>query len=60
MGDLADDMIDGAACSICGMYFRDPEDKGKCFTHGYPVACKSCYHASMQKDGIQKALVRSF
>jgi hypothetical protein len=23
MGEIADDMIDGSSCSLCGQYFRD-------------------------------------
>ena len=35
MGELADDIIDGACCALCGIYFEEE--------HGYPVACKCCH-----------------
>ena len=35
MGRIADDMIEGACCSECGIYFTEE--------HGYPVLCESCY-----------------
>ena len=35
MGEIADDIIDGACCAICGVYFEEE--------HGYPVACSECY-----------------
>ena len=35
MGEIANDIIDGACCAICGIYFKEE--------HGYPVACESCY-----------------
>ena len=62
MGEIADDMISGACCALCGQYFvksnvvdtdefeiiSDPE----IYEHGYPVACKECW----DKDcGYEKA-----
>lgn len=35
MGEIADDMIDGACCSLCNVYFIEE--------HGYPVVCSSCF-----------------
>lgn len=35
MGEMADDIIDGASCELCGVYFKDD--------HGYPVVCKHCW-----------------
>lgn len=46
MGEIADDMIDGYACSWCGIYF-DGE-------HGYPVVCSSCYGDWLEDDGGNK------
>ncbi|KKK83057.1 hypothetical protein LCGC14_2797180 [marine sediment metagenome] len=34
MGEIADDIIDGLCCAICGVYFEEE--------HGYPVACSEC------------------
>lgn len=57
MGQIADDMIDGVACALCGCYFVTPEsnidtDEVELFEHGYPVACKSCWE---EDCGYQKA-----
>lgn len=35
MAEAAEDILTGAACSICGTYFEH--------AHGHPVACKSCF-----------------
>ena len=35
MGEIADDIIDWACCSICGIYFEEE--------HGFPVACGGCW-----------------
>lgn len=35
MGQMAEDLIDGLACSTCGIYFEGE--------HGYPVQCAGCY-----------------
>jgi len=43
MGEIADDMINGRCCSLCGQYFEDPKDPDIMFEHGYPVACDGCF-----------------
>lgn len=35
MGEIADDIIDGACCALCGTYFLQE--------YGYPVACSICW-----------------
>lgn len=35
MSEIAEDMINGACCSLCGCYFEAE--------HGYPVVCIPCY-----------------
>ena len=45
MGEIAEDMIDGACCSECGVYFE--------LEHGYPVLCEECWKPGSK---IQKAL----
>jgi len=35
MGEIADAMIDGECCELCGQYFAED--------HGYPVVCKGCW-----------------
>ena len=36
MEDISDDIINGACCALCGIYFKEE--------HGYPVACADCWH----------------
>lgn len=45
MGEIANDMIDGACCAFCGVYFEEE--------HGYPVACNDCWD---KECGYQKAI----
>lgn len=40
---IAEDMVDGSCCSLCGQYFEDKNDGGVLFTHGYPVYCWDCW-----------------
>jgi len=42
MGEIADDVISGAACSWCGVYFTEE--------HGYPVICKGCWRGSEPEE----------
>ncbi len=35
MGEIANGIIDGLACSWCGIYFEKE--------HGFPVICRSCF-----------------
>ena len=50
MGDVADDMIEGWACSHCGIYFEKE--------HGYPVLCHDCYDSETEEEraGTQRAI----
>jgi len=53
MGEIAEDILDGTCCAICGMYFIDEQNQEKMgtdkqneailYSHGYPVACWDCY-----------------
>ena len=44
MGQVAEDMLDGTACSYCGQFFIDDEkDEPMLYTHGFPVVCWECY-----------------
>ena len=59
MGEIANDIIDGACCSDCGVYFSEE--------HGYPVLCIECWidvpkakikkvnGVVITKEGLQKA-----
>lgn len=44
MGEIADDVISGACCSLCFQYFVRE--------HGYPVACRECWEEGY---GYEKA-----
>lgn len=53
MGAIAEDILDGTCCALCGQYFMtdknrsllgtDNQSKAVLFTHGYPVVCAECY-----------------
>lgn len=60
MGQIADDLIEGKACQLCGQYFFDPV-KDKIYEHGYPVVCHDCWAdlTKPQKKGYQKAEVQT-
>jgi hypothetical protein len=49
MGEVADDMVNGACCSQCGTYFVDE--------HGFPVLCVGCWRnaSPSEKKTHQKA-----
>ena len=42
MGELADDILEGRSCSICGQHFTG--------IHGYPVVCKDCWKELDEED----------
>lgn len=56
MGEIADDMINGACCALCGQYFENPDEPGTVYEHGYPVACKQCWEPGC---GYEKAVVET-
>lgn len=53
MGEIAEDMIDGSCCALCGVYFMElnepplvidgTELHESIFTHGHSVACVECW-----------------
>ena len=49
MGEIADDMIEGASCQWCGQYFTEE--------HGYPVVCSECWATASKEErkNVQKA-----
>jgi len=61
MGEIADDMIDGTSCSLCGYYFIDPKDDNKTYTHGYPVVCHECWSdlTKNEKKQYQRAIAKT-
>lgn len=48
MGEIADDIIDGICCALCGCYFT--EDDETLYEHGYPVVCKDCWKPNCGYD----------
>ena len=47
MGEIADDIISGECCALCGCYFVGPDLDSEghqiAYEHGYPVACEDCF-----------------
>lgn len=67
MGEMAEDIIDGSCCALCGCYFigeskeeykneSNPEGNS-ILSHGYPVACKDCWE---EDCGYQKTDAETF
>lgn len=42
MGEIAEDILEGACCQDCGIYFVE--------AHGYPVLCKECWKSYSPKE----------
>jgi hypothetical protein len=67
MGEIAEDMIDGTCCSLCGCYFRHPKKDPKTgesigiYTHGYPVVCLDCWDdlTNYDRQFVRKAEVET-
>lgn len=62
MGEIANDMINGVCCSLCGQYFKDPNEKNTAYEHGYPVVCGECWEDLdyLDQETHQKAEVITF
>lgn len=52
MGEIADDMMEGGQCDLCGCIFKHPdadkhagttEDPQPSFEHGHPATCWDCW-----------------
>jgi len=56
MGQIAEDMIDGTCCSLCGCYFikKNKKQELELFTHGYPVACNDCHDDNCSQEKQSK------
>lgn len=61
MGENAEDMVEGTTCSMCGMFFQDPNKPDHCYTHGFPVVCWDCWKDLSKGEGRShvKALVKT-
>lgn len=53
MGELADDMVTGACCCLCGAYFEHPTCKSTLYRHDHPVVCWDCWDDMPKKDRKQ-------
>lgn len=42
MGEMAEDVIEGACCAYCNTYFDEE--------HGYPVLCMECWRSATSKE----------
>lgn len=42
MGEMADDIIDGLFCQVCGAVMEDVEEKWTKSVPGYPRTCQAC------------------
>jgi hypothetical protein len=63
MGEIADDMMNGASCSHCGVYFVIKGKDGSVKAapeQGHPVLCHSCYDSETPEEraGIQRSLYK--
>jgi hypothetical protein len=52
MGQMADDMVDGTTCQLCGCFFQ-ADTPGELYVHGYPVVCWDCWKDSPKQDRKQ-------
>lgn len=43
MGEIAEDIYEGACCALCGQYFIQKDKEEFIYVHGFPVACNECY-----------------
>ena len=41
MGEMAEDIVEGRTCSLCGVFFVDAN--GDIYSHGYPAVCWDCW-----------------
>ncbi len=46
MGEIADSMIEGEICTICGLPFKE--------SYGYPLACQDCGGDGVLDDGEEE------
>jgi len=51
---MNEDVLDCSCCSLCGMYFEDPEEyepgKHAFFDHDESVVCWDCWKGLSEKD----------
>lgn len=49
MGEIAEDIMDGTRCDVCGLFFfkKGTEDL---YTHEYPATCNDCWREMTPKE----------
>lgn len=59
MGEIAEDMVEGRVCCLCGCFYHDPEKPDEIYEHGYPAACRSCWKdlSKSEQREYQRALM---
>jgi hypothetical protein len=67
MGEIAEDMMDGSCCELCGQYFEHSKKKKNgepigIYVHGYPATCWECWEDlnEHEKKGRSKSDVKTF
>lgn len=67
MGEIAEDMLDGSCCELCGSYFEHPKKNRKgesigIYVHEYPVTCWTCWKGltPQEKSNRNKSDVKTF
>ncbi len=60
MGQIAEDMLDGSCCQLCGQYFKHP--KAGIYVHDEEVVCFDCWKdlTEEEKKLHKKADVKTF
>ena len=49
MGQIAEDMLDGSSCQLCGQYFKHTKT-GNIYVHEHPVVCWDCWDDLTKKE----------
>ncbi len=59
MGEMSEDIIDGACCELCSVYFADADSEEQVdnnehgmelVSHGHPVVCWNCWKNLSKRD----------
>ena len=60
MGEIAEDLVDGTCCCLCGAYFKGKADD-ELYVHGYPAVCWDCWDGLTKRERkqYQRAQVRT-
>lgn len=60
MGQIADDIVAGITCELCGQFFDGGNDD-ELHEHGYPVVCWECWSdmSKAERRQYQRAEVKT-